>query len=124
MPGLDTHKVSKVIILKSDRCLLLCREDGKGWELPGGHLNVGESYTNGAIRECLEETGIRLTLLRLIYREKDYNLYRSKPRVTKVKLSDEHTDFTWVNHKQLNKLKLTNSTKRNLRRIVDTIKSN
>lgn len=124
MPGLDTHKVSKVIILKSDRCLLLCREDGKGWELPGGRLNVGESYTNGAIRECLEETGIRLTLLRLIYREKDYNLYRSKPRITKVKLSDEHTDFTWVNHKQLNKLKLTNPTRRNLRRIVDNIKSN
>ena len=50
----DTHKVSKVIILKSDRCLLLCREDGKGWELPGGHLNLRESYTDGAIRECLK----------------------------------------------------------------------
>jgi 8-oxo-dGTP diphosphatase len=117
----DTHKVSKVIILKSDRCLLLCREDGKGWELPGGHLNLRESYTDGAIRECLEETGVQLTLLRLIYKEKNYNLFKSKPRVTKIKLSDEHTDYTWVNHKQIHKLKLSNSTKRNLRRILDVI---
>lgn len=124
MSGVDTNKVSKVIILKSDRCLLLCREDGKGWELPGGHLNLRESYTDGAFRECLEETGIRLSVLRLIYKERNYNLFKSRPKVTKIKLSDEHTNYKWVNHKQIHKLQLSNSTKRNLHRILDTINSN
>ena len=56
----DIDSVSKVIVCWKKRCLLLRREDDKGWELPGGHLNEGETFLRGAKREVFEETGIKI----------------------------------------------------------------
>lgn len=36
------------------------------WTMPGGKLDFGESFEQGAIRETEEETGIKLNELRLI----------------------------------------------------------
>ena len=36
--------------------LLLERNDGR-WDLPKGHVEEGESFLEGALRECQEETG-------------------------------------------------------------------
>lgn len=118
----DVKSVSKVIITWKNSMLVLCREDGKGWELPGGHLNVGESFESGARREVFEETGIKLTKLRTLLKQKEFKLYHAIPKIIKVKLSREHTDYKWVNLKQLLRLKITNATKLNLPLIVNTIK--
>jgi len=114
----DIDAVSKVVILWKSKCLLLCREDGKGWELPGGHLNLGENYVAGAIREVYEETKIKLNKLQLIYKEKDYKLFTSRAKVLKVQLSNEHTDYKWVNRTELRKLNITTATKSNLKYIL------
>ena len=49
--------VSQAIILSEQRVLLAVRRDLRGWELPGGHLQPGESSEEGLIREVHEETG-------------------------------------------------------------------
>src|SRR3989339_247731 len=36
------------------------------WTMPGGKLNFGESFEEGAARETLEETGIKIQKLKLI----------------------------------------------------------
>ena len=69
----DTDNVSKVVMLWKNKCLFLQKDD-KTWELPGGHLNVGEKFKTGAIREVFEETGIKLTKLKLILKQKDFRL--------------------------------------------------
>lgn len=32
---------------------------GGKWVLPGGHLELGEDVTQGGIRECFEEVGLK-----------------------------------------------------------------
>lgn len=47
---------------------LLVRNIERGWELPGGHVEPGESPLEGARREWAEETGLPLALLEPVAR--------------------------------------------------------
>lgn len=44
-----------------DRLLLLRQPPGRGWTLPAGLLNRGETPAEGAVREAEEETGLSFT---------------------------------------------------------------
>jgi 8-oxo-dGTP pyrophosphatase MutT (NUDIX family) len=44
------------------RMLLVCRCDTGDWELPGGHVDPGESASDAAIRETAEESGITVEI--------------------------------------------------------------
>lgn len=48
------------LIYKGDKILLQNRikEDWKGYTLPGGHIEPGESFVDAVIREMKEETGL------------------------------------------------------------------
>jgi 8-oxo-dGTP pyrophosphatase MutT (NUDIX family)/DNA-binding XRE family transcriptional regulator len=47
------------------RVLIAEREDGKGWNLPGGGVQPGESPWEAALRETREEVGVEAALTRL-----------------------------------------------------------
>lgn len=52
------------LVTRAGRVLLLRRQRSHGagsWSPPGGHLDYGESIDGCAIRETLEETGLRIT---------------------------------------------------------------
>ena len=57
---------SAVIFDRRGRVLLQERSDGGQWGLPGGAVEIGESVADAAIREVHEETGLVVTVRRLV----------------------------------------------------------
>jgi len=51
--------------LDSDASWLMVRHNVRGWELPGGKIQNGETVENAAIRELYEETGLQGELMGL-----------------------------------------------------------
>ncbi len=58
--------VSAVIFDARRRLLLQQRSDGGQWGLPGGSVEIGESLRQAVIREVREETGLEVTVRRLV----------------------------------------------------------
>ena len=58
--------VSAVIFDRRGRLLLQQRSDGGQWGLPGGSVEIGESVADAVRREVLEETGLRVSVRRLV----------------------------------------------------------
>ena len=49
-----------LLIYNSEKLLLEKRKDCRKWGLIGGGVNIGENVEDTAIRECIEETSIKL----------------------------------------------------------------
>jgi len=58
--------VSAVIFDRRGRLLLQQRSDGGQWGLPGGSVEIGESLAEAVRREVREETGLVVTVRRLV----------------------------------------------------------
>ncbi|WP_243300421.1 NUDIX hydrolase [Bacillus litorisediminis] len=57
------HIVSAATIVLNNRNeILLIKGPRRGWEMPGGQVEEGESLMNAAIRETKEETGIDIEI--------------------------------------------------------------
>lgn len=52
-----------IVINKEDKILLI-KGPKRGWEMPGGQVEEGESLKNAAIRETKEETGIDIEVIK------------------------------------------------------------
>ena len=65
--GPATPKVDvRAAVFREDRILLVKETGEVGWSLPGGWADVGESPSEAAARETLEESGYRVRPLRLL----------------------------------------------------------
>jgi 8-oxo-dGTP pyrophosphatase MutT (NUDIX family) len=59
------HIVSAAAIVLNDKNeLLLIKGPRRGWEMPGGQVEVGESLSQAAIRETKEESGIDIEIIK------------------------------------------------------------
>jgi len=58
-----------VVVLGKDGSILVTarHNDFSNFGLPGGKIEPGETAKNAAIRECFEETGIRISGLKAVY---------------------------------------------------------
>jgi len=58
-----SHTVGALCILDHEgRLLMLRQRHRKGWTLPGGLINRGETAAQAVVREVLEETGLRIAV--------------------------------------------------------------
>jgi len=97
----DSKNVSKAVIIKKDGALLLLRSAGEKfpnkWDLPGGHIHVGEDPKDGLVREVKEETGVTLTEpIEKLYEEGNITFYKAQMPDQKITLSHEHDEHKFV----------------------------
>ena len=65
--GFDFIKSRVLLFDENDRVLLFFTKaqvatNPTRWVTPGGHVELGESHVQGAVRELYEETGLRVTV--------------------------------------------------------------
>jgi 8-oxo-dGTP diphosphatase len=61
-----TPSVFVAVREEQGRLLLVRRCDSGSWELPGGRVDVGESAVEAAVREAVEEAGLRVRITGLV----------------------------------------------------------
>lgn len=57
---------ASALIRNGEGAIALVKTERRGWELPGGQIELGETLTDGLQREILEECGIKVELGKLL----------------------------------------------------------
>jgi len=58
-------RTAYAVAFDGDRFLMVYNERRRGWEMPGGHVEDGETSEQAAVREFEEEAGYRIEVLEI-----------------------------------------------------------
>ena len=86
----------KVLILKRTK-KHITEASPYEWDLPGGHIQEGESDKHGLAREVTEETGLNLSYIPKSFMASGHTkFYVINDWAGDFQLSDEHDDYEWI----------------------------
>jgi 8-oxo-dGTP diphosphatase len=108
--GVIANRGRIIVLKRADRM----RYKPGAWDLPGGHLALGESFEQCLLREIEEETGLDTAIERLLGIQKNGSeayvqaLYACRLLVyQQVKLRpDEHVEARWVTPAEMAEMEL------------------
>lgn len=124
-------KAAGIFFTDGKKVLMLKRreEDDGTWALPGGKAHKGESQIGAAIRETKEETGLESIPG---YRFEDFTSHNGRKIFTcymyrvrdtfDVTLSEEHTDWEWMDLDDLDSQNLHPKFRESLPRYLKSIR--
>jgi ADP-ribose pyrophosphatase YjhB (NUDIX family) len=128
--------VTAVVQDEHGRLLLIERSDNGLWALPGGAQDVGESVTQAAIREVLEETGIKIEVTGLsgIYSDPHHVIayddgevrqefsicFHARPTGGTLRSSSESRKTRWIEPEKIPGLSIHPSMRLRIEHAMDT----
>lgn len=99
--------VAGIVINDRDEVLVIKRRDNGHWEMPGGILELNETFEEGVIREIREETGMTVTIDRLtgVYKNMTQGIvalvFRCIPGEESPRPTKESAEVQWVSCDQV-----------------------
>lgn len=117
----------KGIIIQDQRVLLVKNERDE-WELPGGRMEKDETPEQTLLRELYEELGVQSTVIEIV----DAQMFQVMPEkyvfivsyyceishVEQIRISSEHTDYSWVSKEGLNQISLPDVYKQAILKVI------
>ncbi|MFJ4922075.1 NUDIX hydrolase [Streptomyces sp. NPDC088725] len=105
--SLHSVSVAGVVVREDGRVLVIRRADNGAWEAPGGVLELDERPEDGACREVLEETGIKVNAVRLsgVYKNMARGIvalvFLCRPIGGEERTSAESADVQWFTREEV-----------------------
>jgi 8-oxo-dGTP diphosphatase len=118
MTDLVLNVAAKIVVVNREGKVLIVRESTHDtntqsgrYTLPGGRLGSGESFVDGLKREAMEEVGLEVEPGQPVYVGEWRPVIKGVPhqviaifvvckaRTTKIRLSEEHDGFEWIDPK-------------------------
>lgn len=65
-PASSVRPSAAAFVERDGAVLLICRTDNGNWSMPGGAHDPGESLSDTAVRETIEETGVEVELTGIV----------------------------------------------------------
>ncbi len=97
------HIVAASALVRNDKGqILLVRTRRRGWEIPGGQIEIGESLIDGLKREVLEESGVEVEIGRLAALRSNLTssivifCFEARYLAGQLRPSDETPEVEWV----------------------------
>jgi 8-oxo-dGTP diphosphatase len=122
----DSKEVVKaVMISKTGRFLIMRVAENKKyigqWDLPGGHLIVGEDPISGLVREVYEETSLYLknVTIRDLFMISDVSYYKVELPPGQVKLSSEHDKYRFIKLSEMDDYEISEKFQKAIKRAFE-----
>ena len=94
--------VHQAVVRRDDQVLLSVRSDVRGWELPGGQPDPGETGEETLVREVREETGLEIAIERRVgdyvrtgFRPHTARVWQCRPVGGELRVSRETPEVEW-----------------------------
>lgn len=130
----DKQSYSDVLVFNEKSELLLLQRNthdefmGGKWGLPGGHVEEGEGFMEGGVRELLEETGIdlsgRIEFIKQIEKKDcviSYHIGSIHSIIPIILDNEEHYHYEWVKVGDFDKYDMIFDLKDELKKIVSEL---
>lgn len=107
--SLHSVSVAGVVVRHDGRVLVIRRADNGTWEAPGGVLELDEQPGDGACREVLEETGIKVEAVCLtgVYKNMTRGIvalvFLCRPLGGEERTSPESAEVRWFTPEEVQK---------------------
>ena len=125
-----------IVVNNQGEILLIRRTDNGNWAVPGGGMDPGESITDTAVRETLEETGITCEITGLVgiytnprhvirytsnneVRQEFSIVFTARPTGGQLRPSSESAEPQWVSPAIVRRLQMHASMRQRIQHYLD-----